>query len=171
MPAAGRDRSGRRPVASLRAGRNFDRGPKTARMIDDKAMQIKELDTHRPTRPAGNENRVLSEAAGKLDEGMARGSVMGRGLQVVIKNVCCSYNYIAQTVTLVNPDRSPSRCRRACALPCRRGTSGAPCRRYPPPLPIAGSAGGPIPTSPGPSARRWRRVRHSPAADCGGKSI
>ena len=61
------------PAASLRAGRNLDRGPKTALRIDNNVRYIKELETDHPSRPAGNENGVLREAAGRLDEGMGTG--------------------------------------------------------------------------------------------------
>ena len=60
-------------VASLRAGRNLDRDPKTTRVIDDNIMYIKGVEDDRPKRPAGNENRVLREAAGRFDEGMVTG--------------------------------------------------------------------------------------------------
>ena len=36
-------------------------------------MYIKELEAVRPNRPAGSENSVLREAAGRLDEGMGTG--------------------------------------------------------------------------------------------------
>ena len=39
-------------------------------MIDDNIMYFKSLEIDHPSRPAGNENSVLREAAGRLDEGM-----------------------------------------------------------------------------------------------------
>jgi len=65
-------------VASLRAGRNLDRDPKTTRVIDDIIMYIKEIEDDLPNRPAGNENRVLREAAGRFDVGMVTGWSKGQ---------------------------------------------------------------------------------------------
>jgi hypothetical protein len=42
-------------------------------MIDDNIMYINELEAVHPNRPAGSENSVLREAAGRLDEGMITG--------------------------------------------------------------------------------------------------
>src|SRR6266436_212301 len=62
--------------ASLRAGRKLDSPRKSARLIDHKAQQIKELDACNKALPAGKRWALLREAAGRLCTGISHRSLL-----------------------------------------------------------------------------------------------